>query len=385
MASSSSWKAKNDKFKRFDTHQSPSHTKDVHRKKKSQWRNKEGDRGHQRGPELRNQSFRENFVKTRVFVEGIPNGVDWKKLKDHFKIAGEVVFASVSIDSTTGMSKGCGVVQYETTEMASNAIKIMRDYPMEGKELFVREDFQEKRGDGSNQFGSTNARRGGGEDRTGRAPLSVWRCADEENASHLPLDQYLEIENLIKVRDSARWRKDYEESDAMREELKEKHSVHLDDRLKTWWYSFDNSVPGSISKLRGNGKWSSKPWRQIPTTPENDACVSADVVNRLLKQRDIARKEKDFKTADALLEKAKTSPDGDLNLHIHDEDRTWRIWTLEPPSMPVEQQVMSGVDKCISLVMKHEPEKIEEIKNLLEKFPGREYKILKKLKDNYYP
>ena len=80
-----------------------------------------------------------------------------------------------------------------------------------------------------------------------------------------------------------------------------------------------------------------KGWRQITTTIENDACVSADLVNGLLTQRDIARKEKDVKTADALLEEAKYAPKGadgmrdELTLLTHDADRTWRIWTTERP------------------------------------------------------
>ncbi|EEC49245.1 predicted protein, partial [Phaeodactylum tricornutum CCAP 1055/1] len=80
---------------------------------------------------------------TRVFVQGLPTSVTWKELKDHFRIAGEVVFASVSADRVTRESKGHGIVQYETTDMAENAIKIMRNHPLDGYQLYVREDVQE--------------------------------------------------------------------------------------------------------------------------------------------------------------------------------------------------------------------------------------------------
>ena len=104
----------------------------------------------------------------------------------------------------------------------------------------------------------------------------------------------------------------------------------------------------------------------------------------MLRQRDIARREKDFKTADRLLEEAKDSPDGNLYLRIHDESRTWRIWTPEKPPQPV-RHVISPSEQCMALVEKYEPSKLGEVKNLLEKFPGREWNILKKLKEKFEP
>lgn len=82
-----------------------------------------------------NTSFRENFRGTRVFVTGLPVDATWQDLKDHFRRAGEVVFASVSADMETGRSKGYGVVQYETTHEAQRAIEMMRDFPLNGSQL----------------------------------------------------------------------------------------------------------------------------------------------------------------------------------------------------------------------------------------------------------
>ncbi len=113
--------------------------------------------------------------------------------------------------------------------------------------------------------------------------------------------------------------------------------------------------------------------------------MDPDLVTGFLKQRDIARREKDFKTADLLLEKARTAPDNGLFLRIHDESRTWRIWTTERPSVPVSHHTaeLTAGDQCITIVSKHDPSKVNDVKRLLEKFPGREYNILKKLKQNY--
>jgi len=345
--------------------------------------------------EQKEETFLENFRGTRVFVQGLPDWVQWQELKDHFKKAGEVVFASVSINGQTGQSKCCGVVQFETTEMAKNAIKVMRDHPLDGKTLYVREDVQEDP-DSKQEYGSNNKLRPASAaastspaSRGKNTLASTWHCADESNASHLPQSEITQITKMIQTRDRARRNRNYEMSDEIREDLKALHRVHLDDRLKTWWYSVDGStVPNSIMKEKGDGRWGKAPvkeWRMIPTTEENDVCVSTDLVEGLLTQRDIARKEKDFKTADRLLEEAKYSPEGGdtgLQLLIHDDDRTYRVWTVEKPRF--ETKVMTGTEKCLALVEKHEPEKVGELKAMLERFPGREYSILKRLKENYF-
>lgn len=315
-----------------------------------------------------------DFEGTRVFVKGIPSDASWQDLKDHFKLAGTVVFASVSIDPVTGRSKNVGLVQFETNEEAKNAIKIMRNHPLNGSVLYVRQDVQEY------------TRSSNHNSPTGRPP-NTWECADDDNSSVLSNNERQEVLTLIQARDQARRKRDYPSSDRMREELKQRFGVHLDDRLKKWWVSLDGSnVPQSIQTLKGEGRWGKQAeWRQIPTTPENDLCVNPDLVMGLLKQRDIARKEKDFRTADELLEQARTSPDGDLYLRIHDESRTWRIWTTEKPPRPQEEYTgnsrMTAAEECIELIRERAPHKEAEIQTLLQKFPDRANAILKKLQD----
>ena len=318
------------------------------------------------------RTFRQDFRGSRVFVQGIPPTASWQDLKDHFRVAGNVVYSSISQDPRTGESKGHGFVQFETTEMALTAIAIMRDHPMDGHTLFVREDLKDEQ-----EGASLGPRRRRGGD------SQLWECANEINAEYLSETDRTEVESLIRARDDARKRRNYKVSDSIREELKFKFGIHIDDRLKMWWTSMDGkTVPEVIQNIKGDGKWSVgglAPWRQIPTTPENDACVNPDLVEGLLKQRDIARREKDFATADSLLEQARTAPDGDLSLRIHDESRTWRIWTDAPPPRPLATH-LSPEEQCIAIVQEHAPSKIHEIKLMLERFPGREYKILKKLK-----
>jgi hypothetical protein len=321
------------------------------------------------------RTFRQDFRGTRVFVQNLPPNATWQDLKDHFRIAGEVIFASVSADRETGKSKGCGVVQFETTEMAMNAIATMRNHPMQGIQLYVREDVQEVK---------VGAELGMPKPKRGPTPPSMWKCANEENTSYLSVDETQAICALIKARDDARRRRQFDAADIMRDELKMQYNVHIDDRLKLWWTAVDgNQVPQSVRDIKGEGRWGEqRAWRQVLTTPENDACVNPDLVNGLLQQRDIARREKDFTTADSLLEEARTSADNNLSLRIHDESRTWRIWTDEPPPRQVVHR-KSPAEECMEILREHAPDKVEEMQVLLDKFPGREYNILKKLQQRY--
>ena len=381
-------------------------------------REKRDDQPRDQGVDENSKTFRQDFRGTRVFVQNIATQTSWQDLKDHFRVAGEVVFASVSVDRETGEPKGQGIVQFETTEGAKKAIKCMRDHPLDGAQLYVRADAQEN-------DALRTVSPGGNKGPT--AP-SKWRCADEDALESMNPDGYKAIRSLIKARDAARARKNYSASDEMREDLKFEHGVHLDDRLKMWWVSADGrSVPNAVSSIKGDGRWGNlEPWRHIPTTPENDLCVSADLVEGLLRQRDIARREKDFATSDKLLEQARTSPDGDLSLRIHDESRTWRVWTDEAPPRAMMQRDQgvdrrdynakpdrrdyndnakakgdrrdyddksgypernvarkSIADECIAIVEAKAPHKVNEVRQMLKQFPDREANILQKLKQRY--
>ena len=52
------------------------------------------------------------------------------------------------------------------------------------------------------------------------------------------------------------------------------------------------------------------------------------------------------------------------------------------PSFPHVRNKDPGT-QCLELVKRCDPEKIEEIKSLLERFPGRENNILRKLRQKY--
>jgi RNA recognition motif. (a.k.a. RRM, RBD, or RNP domain) len=92
-----------------------------------------------------NKNFRDDFQGTRIFVQNLPPNCDWKQLKDHFKSAGSVVYASVSCDPITKASKGHGIVQYETTNEANRALATMNNVLFKTAHLQLRPDIQERR------------------------------------------------------------------------------------------------------------------------------------------------------------------------------------------------------------------------------------------------
>lgn len=77
--------------------------------------------------------------RRRVFVGNLSYRTPWQVLKDHMRQAGAVVHAEVFSDSL-GRSAGCGVVEFETEDMAQIAIANLNDSVLDGRPIFVRED-----------------------------------------------------------------------------------------------------------------------------------------------------------------------------------------------------------------------------------------------------
>lgn len=278
--------------------------------------------------------------------------------------------------------------------MAATAIRKMRNNPMNGARLYVRKDVQETRAvryDDDNYRSERPPRRKENDYKVNLP--SEWRRANDEDDGKigqydLDSDVLKQIERLVVKRDAERRKKNWHVSDALRDDLKRQYNVHVDDSLKLWWTSTDGQVPGMISDIKGDGRWGKQqPWRQIPTIPEYDAQVDSERVTALLNKRDKARQMKDFETADALLQAAYDSTQNGLGMRIHDESRTWRIWTdLPPPKKGLGlggSGEMNAEEMCLKMVEDNDPDKVHEIKSLLKKFPGREWAIFKKLKERY--
>ncbi|XP_063956312.1 heterogeneous nuclear ribonucleoprotein M-like [Lytechinus pictus] len=76
---------------------------------------------------------------TQVFVRNIPFSYSWQKLKEVFRDAGNVTFASIKNDDR-GQSRGFGTVRFSSPMEAQNAINMKSGSLQEGREIEVSLD-----------------------------------------------------------------------------------------------------------------------------------------------------------------------------------------------------------------------------------------------------
>ncbi len=89
----------------------------------------------------------------RVYIGNLSWGVSWQDLKDHMREAGEVTRADI-MTSPDGRSKGCGIVEYSTVDEAKKAVLTLNDTELNGRQIFVREDREERGSRSANRFSS---------------------------------------------------------------------------------------------------------------------------------------------------------------------------------------------------------------------------------------
>ncbi|EJU02474.1 RNA-binding domain-containing protein [Dacryopinax primogenitus] len=90
-------------------------------------------------------SKREN----RLYVGNLSYDCTYRDLLEFMRGAGEVLFAEVLV-TPTGVSKGCGIVEYANSDDAQKAIRELGDQPLLGRPIFIREDREE-----ASRFGAT--------------------------------------------------------------------------------------------------------------------------------------------------------------------------------------------------------------------------------------
>ena len=83
-------------------------------------------------------------VGRRVYVGNLAWSTSWQDLKDFFRQAGDVVYANIMTDDETGRSKGCGIVEFASSDNAVCAIETLHDAELDGRRLTVREDREDK-------------------------------------------------------------------------------------------------------------------------------------------------------------------------------------------------------------------------------------------------
>lgn len=100
---------------------------------------------HEDAVEFAKISKREN----RVYVGNLSYDVKYGDLIEFMRGAGEVLFAEVLI-TPSGVSKGCGIVEFSLSEEAQKAIRELGEQLLLGRPVFIREDRENE-----SRFGAT--------------------------------------------------------------------------------------------------------------------------------------------------------------------------------------------------------------------------------------
>uniref|UniRef100_A0A1B6D7G4 RRM domain-containing protein n=1 Tax=Clastoptera arizonana TaxID=38151 RepID=A0A1B6D7G4_9HEMI len=81
----------------------------------------------------------------RVYVSNIAYEYRWQELKDLFRNeVGEVSFVELFVDEND-KPRGCGIIEFESKELAQKAVEKMHRYELKGRKLVVKEDFDVER------------------------------------------------------------------------------------------------------------------------------------------------------------------------------------------------------------------------------------------------
>nr|VWP00330.1 Trehalose-6-phosphate phosphatase (EC [Ganoderma boninense] len=100
---------------------------------------------HEEAVEFAKVSKREN----RVYVGNLSYDVKYRDLMEFMRGAGEVLFAEVLI-TPTGISKGCGIVEFASQEDAQRSIRELSEQLLLSRPVFIREDRENE-----SRFGAT--------------------------------------------------------------------------------------------------------------------------------------------------------------------------------------------------------------------------------------
>jgi len=102
--------------------------------KKTQTIEQEGD-----GAVKRARPKARKATSGRVFVGNLAWSVNWSALVEHMEQAGEVVYAEI-LTGIRDRSMGCALVAYKTKEQAQEALKMLSETEIQGRQIYVRED-----------------------------------------------------------------------------------------------------------------------------------------------------------------------------------------------------------------------------------------------------
>lgn len=98
------------------------------------------ERSRERSPrrERYSRPRRSQIYGRKVYIGNLSFDCSWQDLKDYMREAGDVAFATL-FEDRSGKSRGCGVVEFKTSEDAGYAIDKLNDSEFMGRKIHVRE------------------------------------------------------------------------------------------------------------------------------------------------------------------------------------------------------------------------------------------------------
>lgn len=108
--------------------------------------NRQAGRGNRRhnpyrkGRAVYHQKDQDSDPSCRVYVGNLSWDVSWRDLKECMQSTGCEVTRADVLASPDGRSKGCGIVEFSTPDMAEKAVADLNDVELKGRAIFVRED-----------------------------------------------------------------------------------------------------------------------------------------------------------------------------------------------------------------------------------------------------
>jgi RNA recognition motif-containing protein len=134
----------------------------------------------------------------RVYVGNLAWEVTSWDLGEHMKASGLDVVSANVLTSPDGRSKGCGIVEFASPEVATEAVQKVNDSELKGRQIFVREDRGERRSTGTRGgFERGGYERGGGGRGRGRSGTFAGRTKSSHfSSSETAKDRRVYVGNL---------------------------------------------------------------------------------------------------------------------------------------------------------------------------------------------
>ena len=222
-----------------------------------------------------------------------PNGHDYSLSAD----AGP---NSSGLDETAIHQQIAQRLQHKLDRSFAAADAIQNELSDEG--VYIHDGLKEWRADGI-EYGDYS--RGGKPGRTSGSNSDRDRPYQQAPDS-LETDYVEQIESLLEERTQAKKARSFNVADNIRQDLMDLYNVAVDDRLRLW------SVGGNFGRRESKPAFTMATWCEAPD--------NAEEIQALVEERDAARKERDFATADDIRDQLLS-----MNVKIDEKRRIWFV------------------------------------------------------------